>query len=80
MEIKEREKNVIEKANFFRLNDLQAHVLTIPKGTFKNGMFKSNIQDGDFFWFKEIDQEIDKRLFLCDIFDIEEYTPRGILK
>ena len=69
----EKENSIIKKSNFFRINNLKAHVLIIPRPRFKHGIFKSELLPGDFFWFRELDQDIDKRLFLCDIYDVEEY-------
>jgi len=73
MEWNEIEKKIIEKANFYCLNEIKSHVLTIPKGTWKNGLFVSGIQEGKFFWFIELDTSIPIRLFLSEIYDIEEY-------
>lgn len=70
------EKKIIEKAEFYRVNEIKCHVLTVPKGTFKNGLFVSELQEGRFFWFIENDVGIPFRLFLAEIYDIDEYKER----
>ena len=67
------EKKILDKADFYRLNEIRAHVLTIPKGTFKNGIFVSGLQDDTFFWFMELDGTKPIRLFFSEIFDIGDY-------
>ena len=74
------DKKIIDKANFFKNNEVIAHVLTIPKGTFKNGRFVSGLEQDKFFWFIEIGVSIPFRLFLSEIYDIEEYKERGVGK
>lgn len=76
MEWNEMDKKIIDKANFFKNNEVIAHVLTIPKGTFKNGRFVSNLEQNKFFWFIELSSAIPFRLFLSEIYDIEEYTTK----
>jgi hypothetical protein len=76
MEWNEMDKKIIDKAHFFKINELIAHVLTIPKGTFKNGRFASELMEGKFFWFIENSVGIPIRLFLSEIYDIEEYTTK----
>ena len=53
MEWTEEQKKLLDKAEFYRSNEIKAHVLTIPKGTFKNGRFASPLEGGKFFWFIE---------------------------
>jgi len=77
MEINELNKSMIEKAEFYKSNEIKCHVITIPKGTFKNGLFVSNLEQGKFFWFIPINISIPIRLFLNEIFDIEDYQERG---
>ena len=70
----EQEKIIIEKADFYRLNEIVCHVLTIPKGTFKNGLIVSELQQDKFFWFIEHDSSTPMRLFLSEIHDIKDYV------
>lgn len=72
---------IASKANFFNSNEILAHVLTIPKGTFKNGRFVSNLNQDEksgvyFYWFIELKSSIPFKLFLSEIYDIEEYTTK----
>ena len=77
MEWNNVEKKIIEKANFYKSQEIVAHVLTIPKGTFKNGRFVSEVEQEKYFWFIEKDSSIPIRLFLSEIYDIEDYHERG---
>jgi len=67
------EKKILDKADFYRINEIRSHVLTIPRGTFKNGRFVSGLQEDTFFWFLELDGIKPIRLFLSEIHDIEDY-------
>lgn len=73
MEWTEEQEKILDKAEFYFKNQIVAHVLTIPKGTFKNGLFISELIDMKFWWFKEKETEIPKRLFLSEIHDIIDY-------
>jgi len=73
MESNEKKSTIIEKANFYRLNEITSHVLTVPKGTFKNGLFVSDLEQDSFFWFIERDTSIPIRLFLSEIYDVQDY-------
>jgi hypothetical protein len=73
MEWKEIKQKIIEKAEFYQSNEIKAHVLTVPKGTFRNGLFVSKVQDDKYFWFIELSSSIPIRLFLAEIYDIEDY-------
>jgi len=75
MEEKEKRK-IIEKVNFYKSKEITCHVLTIPKGTFKNGLFVSGLEDEQYFWFIELETSIPIRLFLFEIYDIEDYKER----
>jgi hypothetical protein len=77
MEFNELNRKIIDKANFFRIYEKIVHVLTIPKGTFKNGRFVSELEEDKYFWFIEINQGIPFRLFLSEIYDIQEYNERS---
>lgn len=77
MEFNELNRKIIDKANFFRIYEKKVHVLTIPKGTFKNGRFVSELEEDKYFWFIEINQGIPFRLFLSEIYDIQEYNERS---
>lgn len=72
MESNEKRK-IIEKVNFYRSKEIKCHVLTIPKGTFKNGLFVSELEDDSYFWFIELDTSIPIRLFLAEIYDVTDY-------
>lgn len=74
MEWNNEQKKILDKAEFYRANKIVAHVLTIPKGTWKNGLFKSELQENTFYWFLENGAIEVKRLFLSEIFDIVDYT------
>ena len=73
MEWNEQEKKIIDKANFYRINEIKAHVFVIPKPKFKNGLFVSELQQDKFFWFVENSSSIPIRLFLNEVYDIEDY-------
>lgn len=73
MEWTEKEKKIIEKAEFYKANEIKAHVFIVPKPKFKNGIFVSDLQDGKFFWFIELDSSIPVRLFLSEIYDVDDY-------
>ncbi|GAI76110.1 unnamed protein product [marine sediment metagenome] len=74
MEWNDNENKIIEKAKFYKANEIKAHVLTIPKGTWKDGLFVSDLEDNKFFWFIEDGESIAVRLFLFEIYDIEDYN------
>ena len=67
------EKKIIEKADFYRINEIKVHVQIVPKPTFKNGLIVSELNSGNFFWFIENGVGVPARLFLSEIYDIEEY-------
>ena len=73
MELNEKDKKIIEKAEFYYQEKIKAHIFTIPKGTFKNGLFGSKLIDNKYFWFVENTSHIPIRLFLSEIIDIEDY-------
>lgn len=70
-------KKIVDKAEFYFNNEIIAHVLTIPKGTFKNGRFVSDLQEDTYFWFMEIGEKTAIRLFLSEIYDLEDYRMEG---
>ena len=76
MKYNQIEKKIIEKADFYRYNEIKCHVLTVPKGTFKNGLISSGLEQEKFFWFIDLRTGIPERLFLAEIFDIEDYKER----
>jgi len=78
MEWTDNVKKILDKAEFYRSKEIVAHVLTVPKGTFKNGLFVSNLQEGKFFWFIEKHTSIPIRLFLSEIHEIEDYQEREV--
>ncbi|GEM_PF-1178663 len=82
MEYNSNEMKIIDKANFYRASELKAHVLTIPKGSFRNVMFQSELEEGKFFWAFQLDKQgeligIPFRLFLSEIYDIIDYVGVG---
>jgi len=68
--------SIKEKIEFYRSNEIKCHVVTIPKNTFKNGRFVSELKEKKFYWFL-CDDGIPFRLFLSEIFDVEEYKEKG---
>ena len=76
MDNNEKDLKIISKAEFYKTNELKCHVLTVPKGTYKNGLFVSGLTDGQYFWFIEERTSIPIRLFLFEIYDIEDYMER----
>jgi len=74
MELTENELKIIEKADFYKTNEIKSHVFVVPKPKFKNGLFVSKlIENGNYFWFIENKSSIPIRLFLHEIYDIEDY-------
>lgn len=73
----EQEKDVRnkQKATFYYEEKFECHVIKEPKGKgFVNGFFVSDLIDEKYYWFKDRNFPEKKiRLFLCDIFDIEDY-------
>lgn len=72
-----RERKIKEKATFYFSEKIKAHILIIPDG-FRNGFFKSDL-NSNFYWFEELDGK-QIRLFLSEIYDIEDYKARDELK
>lgn len=70
------DRKIIDKVEFYRYKEIIAHVLTIPKGTFRNGLFVSELKEGKYFWFIENGTGIPARLFLSEIYDIVDYTTK----
>lgn len=77
MEWNEQQLKIIEKADFYKNNKIKAHVFIVPKPKFKNGLFVSKLQENKFFWFIENASSIPIRLFLSEIYDIEDYLEKG---
>jgi len=78
MEWNELNKKIIEKVDFYKTNEIKAHVFIIPKPKFKNGLFVSDLQQDSFFWFIENSSSIPIRLFLNEIYDIQDYIEREV--
>jgi hypothetical protein len=76
MERSENVLKIISKVEFYKQEELKCHVLIIPKGKFKNGIFVSELINESFFWFIEENTSIPIRLFLFEIYDIEDYQKR----
>ena len=76
MECNEKERIVIQKAEFYFQEKLEAHILLIPKPKFKNGLFSSDLienKNGKFYWFTAKGDKEAKKIFLFEIYDIEDY-------
>ena len=76
MECNEREMIVMQKAKFYFQEKLEAHILLIPKPKFINGIFSSDLivnEHGKFYWFLEREKSEPKKLFLFEMFEIEDY-------
>lgn len=70
---KEKELRLKQKASFYYQEELICHVIKEPKG-FVNGWFKSKLIDNLYYMFEDQRQEgEERRLFLCDIFNISDY-------
>jgi len=78
MEWNENEKKIIEKVDYYKINEIKSHVFIVPKPKFKNGLFVSGLQENKFFWFIELNSSIPIRLFLNEIYDIEDYQEKGV--
>ena len=66
-------KAVKGKAIFYWQEKLKCHIKKIPIG-FVNGIIKSELINGTFYWFEDLRTRGKKeRLFLDDIFDIKDY-------
>ncbi len=76
MECNEQQKKIIDKVKFYKSNEIKAHVLTIPKGTFKNGLFVSELEQDTFYWFIENGSSEPIRIFLSEIYDVDDYKER----
>jgi len=68
----ERKRKIKEKAQFYFDEKITAHILIIPTG-FRNGYFDSQLIDETYYWFYDLRDEKRIRLFLTEIFDIEDY-------
>ena len=65
---------IIDKAIFYSTNNIKCHIKLIPTG-FKNGLIISDLIDNTFFWFiEDRNLKIEQRLFLSEIFDINDYV------
>ena len=73
---KGNELRLKQKANFYYNEKLICHVIKEPKG-FVNGWFRSDLIDGMYYMFEDQRWLNDERkLFLCDIFDINDYEEK----
>jgi len=75
---KEKELRLKNKASFYFKEKIICHVSKEPKGTFVNGWFRSDLIDDWYYWFEDrlyLGEE--RRLFLTDIFEIEDYEEVG---
>jgi len=78
VEINKLNESIIEKAEFYYSKNIKCHVITLSKGTFKNGIFVSELENEQFFWFIPIETSIPIRIFLNEIYDIVDYTEREV--
>ena len=72
----EKKLRLKEKADFYSQEKLICHVTKEPSGSV-NGWFRSGLIDGKYYMFEDEKwpgKEL--RLFLCDIFDINDWRPK----
>ena len=73
----EKELRLKQKATFYFNEKLVCHVIKEPKPTFINGWFRSDLIDNLYYMFEDQRWPSDeRRLFLCDIFDIKDYEEK----
>jgi hypothetical protein len=78
-DLTKKDLSIICKAEFYLINNIEAHVLVIPKPKFKNGKFLTRLittKGPSFFWFQQRSNPIPLRLFLFEIDDITDYMPQ----
>ena len=76
MENKE-EMRLRQKGSFYFREKLICHVTKEPRG-FINGWFRSDLIDDMYYMFEsEWDKGKEVKLFLCDIFDINDWKEKG---
>ncbi len=69
----DEKKAVKQKAAFYYQEKLKCHIKKAPTG-FVNGVIKSELENGTFYWFEDLRVPGKKeRLFLDEIFDIKDY-------
>lgn len=74
---KENELRLKQKATFYFNGKVICHIIKEPKG-FVNGWFRSDLIDEMYYLFEDQRWPDDfKKLFLCDIFDIQDYREVG---
>jgi len=73
MERTEKDRIIIEKAEFYKSNEIKAHVRKIGMGKYVEGLFVSGLEKDSYFWFIENRSSIPIRLFLNEIYDIEDF-------
>ena len=76
MEVNEKQRNILEKIDFYRKHNLPTHIVLVPEG-FKNGKFESELMDNTFFWFFDFRFQNKIRLFLSEIYDVTDYKEKG---
>lgn len=73
---KEKKLRLKEKVSFYFQEKLICHITKEPKG-YVNGWIRSELQEGDFYWFEDQNYPMEKvRLFLSDIFDINDFKEK----
>ena len=71
-----KELRLREKIDFYYREKLKCHITKEPRGSI-NGWIRSELQDGDFYWFEDEHYPIEKvRIFLSDVFDIGDWRPK----
>jgi len=69
----EKKMRLKQKASFYFKEKIICHVTKEPKG-FANGWFRSDLIEDWYYWFEDSRWPgEERRLFLADIFDVEDY-------
>lgn len=76
MDIATQKDIVKEKVKFYFSEKIKAHVKMIPNGS-RDGTFESGLIKDEFYWFLNSRTGIPQRLFLYEIYDIEDFTEGG---
>ncbi len=72
----EKKQRLREKASFYFQEKLICHVTKEPKG-YTNGWFRSDLMDDLYYMFEDENSDgKQQRLFLCDIFDVNDWRPK----
>ncbi len=72
----DKEMRLREKASFYFQEKLICHITKEPKG-YANGWFRSDLIDGKYYMFEDERWPNETcRLFLCDLFDINDWKAK----